>query len=208
MLNTRLDFQLVSPRLIFWLFFPLSLVLLLWSITHWSLHFLSPRGEARPVLSLPDPNSAAQKISSRHLFGKLDKSMIAPMTSPAESNAIRVLGIASSGRSGNGFAILSIEGKPSIPAVEGLEFSPGYRLISVTTTGIEYERNGARHRANLHDKRFQSNAHSGRQGKAQPVTGDRLRGDAAANIPNQIIVPNSQGNLSAPGSQSSSSPTS
>jgi hypothetical protein len=63
-----------------------------------------------------------------------------------------VLGVASSGPSGGGFAIVSVNGQSPVPAVEGREFSPGMRLNKVTASGIEYEWGGVLHRADLPEK--------------------------------------------------------
>jgi len=117
---------------------------------YWSIRFAMPRGEARPPLTLPKPAEAAQAITSRHLFGRTDK---AAATS-GDSGAVRVLGVASSESSGDAFAIVSVDGKPPIPAIEGQEFGPGLRLTRVTSTGIEYQRGGVLQRAPLQEKRI------------------------------------------------------
>lgn len=70
----------------------------------------------------------------------------------AATGAVRVLGVASSGPSGGGFAIVSVNGQSPVAAVEGREFAPGMRLNKVTASGIEYEWGGVLHRANLPEK--------------------------------------------------------
>lgn len=122
-------------------------------IAYWSIHFMAPPGSARPVVSLPTPEEAARTVVARHLFGRTEKIQstdAAPLA--VDSGTLRVLGLASSDGSGKGFAIVSLNGKPPIPAIEGQEFAPGLRLLKVTSSGIEYERGGVIQRAVLSAK--------------------------------------------------------
>jgi len=131
-----------------------SVTLLLWVIGYWSIRFVTPTGAARPPLALPTPAAAAQQISTRHLFGLADGES-APA---AGSGAVRVLGVAATGGFGGAFAIVSVDGKAPVPALEGQEFAPGLRLIRVTPAGIEYQRGGATQRALLPESRSGSSA--------------------------------------------------
>lgn len=127
-----------------------GVALMLAVVAYWSVRFAVPRGEARPPLALPKPAEAAQAIAARHLFGQADKAAAAG----GDSGAVRVLGVASSESPGAAFAIVSVDGKPPIPAIEGQEFGPGLRLTRVTSTGIEYQRGGVLQRAPLQEKRI------------------------------------------------------
>ena len=127
----------------------MSVALLLLVVGHWGMQVFTPRGEARPPLALPTPEEAGRAISGRHLFGQADKAA----GSGVGSGAVRVLGVATADGSGGAFAIISIDGKPALPAIEGQEFAPGLRLTRVTSTGIEYQRGGIAQHALLQEKR-------------------------------------------------------
>jgi hypothetical protein len=146
----RQVFQLPSPRVLSILAWMAGVALMLAVVGYWSVRFAVPRGGARPPLALPQPAEAAQAVASRHLFGRVDK---ATATS-GDSGAVRVLGVASSDGAGGAFAIVSVDGKPPIPAIEGQEFAPGLRLTRVTSTGIEYQRGGMLQSAPLQEKRI------------------------------------------------------
>ena len=146
----------ISPRLIRVFFVLASGALLLLVLSYWAGQYFSPRVAARPLLSLPSPPEAAQTVKSRHLFGQSDPAEAAKIGQAVISSTVRVLGVASSGPSGSGFAIVSIDGKPPVPAVDGQEFAPGFQLVRVTKTGIEYHRNGVLQRAELQPKKMGS----------------------------------------------------
>jgi hypothetical protein len=146
----RQAFQPPSPRILSLLAWAVGGALMLAVVGYWSVRFAVPRGEARPALALPKPAEAAQAITTRHLFGRGDK---AAATS-GDAGAVRVLGVASSDGAGGAFAIVSVDGKPPIPAIEGQEFGPGLRLTRVTSTGIEYQRGGMLQSAPLQEKRI------------------------------------------------------
>lgn len=130
-----------------------STAVLLSVLGYWGVQLAAPRTAPRPPLALPVPADAAQAIVSRHLFGFADPAMPgAAGAALAAAGAVRVLGVASSGPSGGGFAIVSINGQSPVPAIEGQEFAPGMRLNKVTASGIEYEWGGVLHRANLPEK--------------------------------------------------------
>ena len=130
-----------GPRLLVGLLILVGLTLMFYVIAYWFGQWLAPRSAARPPLSVPIPSDAAQSITSRHLLG------LAPKVSPSaaglpDAGSLRVLGVASSGPSALGFAIVSVDGKSPVPAIEGQEFAPGLRLSSVSRDGITYERGG------------------------------------------------------------------
>lgn len=131
-------YPLISSRAVFVAALGASLVLLMLVLGELIVRLAVPRPSPRPVLALPTPAEAAQAVVSRHLFGRGDPASVAGR--PVDGAAVRVLGVASSGPSGGGFAILSVDGKPPVPAVDGQEFAPGLRLKRVTAAGIEYER--------------------------------------------------------------------
>ena len=134
--------------------FVISGALMLWVIGFWSIRLITPTASARPPLALPTPATAAQAITTRHLFGQGDGES-APA---AGSGSVRVLGVAATSGSGGAFAIVSVDGKAPVPAIEGQEFGSGLRLISVTPNGIEYQRGGITQRALLPENRSDSSA--------------------------------------------------
>lgn len=153
MMDIRRFILPTSSRVVLGVALLASTGLLLLVLSHWGVHLAAPRSAPRPPLALPTPSDAAQAIASRHLFGLADKAV--PGTGGAAMAAlasVRVLGVASSGPSGRGFAIVSVNGQPPVPAIEGQEFAPGMRLNGVTASGIEYEHGGVLQRAALQEK--------------------------------------------------------
>lgn len=169
-----------------------SAVLLLAVLGHWGVQLAAPRTAPRPPVALPTPADAAQAIVSRHLFGRMDPAMSGG-TGPAVAAAgtVRVLGVASSGPAGGGFAIVSVNGQPPVPAVEGQEFAPGMRLNKVTASGIEYESGGVLQRASLPEKNPASPVDSAgaTSGAADLNRAASLRGRPGSVIPGQFSVP-------------------
>lgn len=159
--------RLISPRVVFLLALMSSGLLILLVGSHWATYYAAPRAASRPVMSVPSPLTAAQKVTSRHLFGQRHTVAAAGAGLQIESAAVRVLGVASSGRSGGGFAIVSIDGKPPVPAIDGQEFSPGLRLKKVTASGIAYDRGGILMHSALDEKKPNISLASGTQ--APPV---------------------------------------
>ena len=153
--------RLISPRMVFLFALMASGLLMLLVGAHWASYYAAPRAASRPVMSVPSPLTAAQNVTSRHLFGQRNAAVAASAALAVDSAAVRVLGVASSGPSGGGFAIVSIDGKPPIPAVDGQEFSPGFRLKKVTANGIEYERGGILMRSALQEKKSNNPSVSG-----------------------------------------------
>lgn len=152
-MDIRRLFLPTSSRVVFAVTLLASAVLLLLVIGYWGIQFAAPRSAPRPPTALPTPSDAAQAIASRHLFGLVDPAMPGGAGAVvAGAGAVRVLGVASSGPSGGGFAIVSINGQSPVAAVEGQEFAPGMRLNKVTASGIEYEWGGVLQRANLPEK--------------------------------------------------------
>lgn len=130
-----------------------SVALLGGVIAYWTIQFSAPRVAARPAVVIPSTADAARAVVSRHLFGKVERTAIASAAAPfAESTAVQVLGVASSGPSGGGFAVISLDGKAPISVIDGQEFAPGHRLTKVTAKGIEYERGGIAYHAPLRTK--------------------------------------------------------
>lgn len=148
-MDLRQLFSPTSSRVVFAAALVASAVLLLSVLAHWGVKLAAPRIVPRPPMSLPTPTDAAQAIVSRHLFGLVAPAMPGATAAPG---AVRVLGVASSGPTGGGFAIVSINRQPPVPAVEGQEFAPGMRLKKVTAAGIEYEQGGVIQRATLQEK--------------------------------------------------------
>lgn len=153
MMDIRRLFLPTSSRVVAAIALLASTAVLLSVLGYWGVQLAAPRTAPRPPLALPTPADAAQAIVSRHLFGRADPAMPGGAgAAVAAAGAVRVLGVASSGPSGGGFAIVSINGQSPVPAIEGQEFAPGMRLNKVTASGIEYEWGGVLHRANLLEK--------------------------------------------------------
>lgn len=153
MMDIRRLFLPTSSRVVAAIALLASAAVLLSVLGHWGVQLAAPRSAPRPPLALPTPADAAQAIVSRHLFGRADPAIPGGTGAAlAAAGAVRVLGVASSGPSGGGFAIVSINGQSPVPAIEGQEFAPGMRLNKVTAAGIEYEWGGVLHRANLPEK--------------------------------------------------------
>lgn len=181
-----------SSRVVFIVALLASTTLLLAVIAHWGVQLAAPRSAPRPPMSLPTPTDATQAIVSRHLFGIADRTVSGGAGAALVSlGAVRLLGVASSGPSGGGFAIVSVNGKAPVPAVEGREFAPGARLNKVTASGIEYEFGGVVHRAALQAKSSPRPASSSDNtaGVADHNRAAVTPGRAVAQMPSQLSTP-------------------
>lgn len=161
-------YPLVSPRAVFVVALCASCGLMALVLGALLIELATPRAAPRPPLALPTPAEAAQAITARHLFGRVDPAALAGGAGQPADATIRVLGVASSGPAGGGFAIISVDGKPPVPAVDGQEFAPGLRLKRVTATGIEYERAGVPLYAGLQRKAPNEASPPGNESVAAP----------------------------------------
>lgn len=189
MMDIRRFFLPTSSRVVLGVALLASTVLLLLVLSHWGVQLAAPRSTPRPPVPLPTPADAAQAIASRHLFGLMDKTMPgAGGARVAALASVRVLGVASSGSSGRGFAIVSVNGLPPVPAVEGQEFAPGMRLNGVTASGIEYEIGGVLQRAALQEKNSANpvNSASVTPGAADPNRAAPPAGRPGSPVPGQF----------------------
>lgn len=131
-----------------------SLLVFAGVIAHWVVGLATPPSAARPAVSPLSAGEAARAVSSRHLFGVADKA--APVGNAAvtdEAGSVRLLGVASSGPQGGGFAIVSLDGKAAVAVVQGQEIAPGMRLEKVSASEIEYRRGGQLRRLALTERK-------------------------------------------------------
>jgi hypothetical protein len=102
-----------------------------WVLASWFWQLAVPGGtpgvEPAPV---PDHESAAKAVVSRHLFGRASSGGDDQGAGHGEVN-LKLLGAMTASREAAGFAILAEEGKPSLAAVEGETFLPGVTLLQV-----------------------------------------------------------------------------
>ena len=110
---------------------------------HWFWRLSAPGAAAGVYASSSDPGSAANEISSRHLFG-------VPVVETAEEAPaanlgpqIKLLGVMTGGPHSPGFAVILEEGQPSSrPVIEGEELRPGVKLHKVLAQGIQLDVGG------------------------------------------------------------------
>jgi hypothetical protein len=102
-----------------------------WVLANWFWQLAAP-GAAPGIeaTSVPDHESAAKAVVSRHLFGRTSSGGDDQGRGSGEVN-FKLLGAMTASRNVAGFAILAEEGKPSLAAVEGETFLPGVTLLQV-----------------------------------------------------------------------------
>lgn len=108
-----------------------------------------PRQVALPSIQT-QPAAVAREITSRNLFGVTGTGSAGQ---PVVSNSrYKLIGVAANTGTAPGFAILQVEGQPSIAAIEGQEFEPGVKLVRVLARSVEIERGGVRETISLQDQ--------------------------------------------------------
>src|SRR5262249_49654513 len=80
---------------------------------------------------------------ARHLMGETVAAAAAPAAPPPSQ--YRLLGAMTASGKQRGFAILSEQGKPAFPVVEGEEIAPGLKLSRVLPDKVVLARGGREH---------------------------------------------------------------
>lgn len=113
-----------------------------WVAAGWYWRLAGPRGEqAVPAVSTDVP-SVTREITSRNLFGL---PVVAGEQTAAVSNSrYKLIGVAANTGSAPGFAIIQVDDKDSLAAIEGQEFDSGVKLVRVLPRSVEIERAGLR----------------------------------------------------------------
>jgi type II secretory pathway component PulC len=126
-----------------------ALLLLAWTLAHWTWVFLTPRQPVQAaVASAPLLGKVlAERTAAVHLFGGAAGNATASAATGSESapvaapSNIGVLGVYATRDGRTGFAVLMLDGKP-LSAVTGKEFAPGMVLQRVYTDHVEILRGG------------------------------------------------------------------
>jgi len=118
----------VLVRAISWL---LATLVVGWVASGLFWQIFAPESAPRPeAASMPDLQSAARAVASRHLFGRTSSPGDELGGEPGRVN-LKLLGAMTSTPESVGFAIIAEEGKPSVAAVEGETFMPGVTLVQI-----------------------------------------------------------------------------
>ena len=87
-------------------------------------------------------------MAARHWFGS---AAVAPGTGE-HAASYQLLGAMTGSGNKPGFAIISENGRPPVPVLEGEEFAPGVRLERVLPRAVELRRQGTTERLELPEK--------------------------------------------------------
>jgi general secretion pathway protein C len=113
-------------------------VLLVASVTHWTLVLGARRTPAEPLRTLP-----ADAVETRSRT--VETAAIARLlgAGPGLGADIRALGVMAEGASGRGIALIGVEGQPARAVRAGDAIAPGIVLAEVRRDGVVIERSGA-----------------------------------------------------------------
>lgn len=119
-----------------------------WIAAGWYWRLAAPRSEQAVPSVATDVQSVTRAITSRSLFGQVAS---IDTTAPVSTSRYRLIGVAANSGTAKGFAILQVDDKVSLAAIEGEEFEPGVKLLRVLPRSVEIERNGLRETLSLAD---------------------------------------------------------
>lgn len=119
-----------------------ALVLLAWTLAHWTWVFVTPRpsGEAVPIPAPVLGKLLAEKAAAFNLFGGSTGGMGRDQAPVAASNIV-VQGLYAARDGLSGFAVLVVDGR-TLSALQGEEFMPGLVLHQVFADRVEIQRGG------------------------------------------------------------------
>lgn len=120
-----------------------------WIAAGWYWRLAAQRSEQAVPSVATDVPSVTREIISRNLFGQPVSN--AGDTAPVSTSRYRLIGVAANSGTAKGFAIIQVDDKTSLPAIEGEEFEPGVKLLRVLPRSVEIERNGLRETLSLAD---------------------------------------------------------
>ena len=119
-----------------------------WIIAGWLWDLAAPAPYAPPLAASADAQKAADAVAARHWFGS---AAVAPGTGE-HAASYQLLGAMTGSGNKPGFAIISENGRPPVPVLEGEEFAPGVRLERVLPRAVELRRQGTTERLELPEK--------------------------------------------------------
>ncbi|MBS0348931.1 MAG: hypothetical protein JSR69_20980 [Proteobacteria bacterium] len=126
-----------------------ALALSAWVAADLFWRFSAPRPPALPIITIADPQAAAQAIASRHLMGQSDSG---PGVVVAQPGRYTLQAVVTGGNGRPGWAIIAIDGGAQQGVVEGQEIQPGVTLTAIGRDSIELTSGGARQTIKLVDR--------------------------------------------------------
>lgn len=119
-----------------------ALALLGLVLAYWTWAWLAPRPEPRAPVAAPADGRAGEPTQDAYaLFGGARRggSGTAPVT-----GAITLLGIVAAEGGRPGYALLRLDGRPTLAVPQGSDVEPGLRLVEVRVDHIVLERSSGR----------------------------------------------------------------
>ncbi|MDB5814263.1 MAG: alpha,2-mannosidase [Rhodocyclales bacterium] len=136
----------LAPKLLIGSTWLLALALAAWIAATWYWHFSGTAIESAQPVTVSDPQTAAQDIASRQLFGIAT----APAATGAASDSnLVVTGVSTRWGKLPGFAIIRNGATPADAFVEGDLIAPGIKLLRVLPDAVEVDRNGTHEQIKL-----------------------------------------------------------
>lgn len=121
-----------------------ALALLGLVLAYWTWAWLAPRPEPRASVAAPAGDRAGEPTQDAYaLFGGARRTGTGTGTAPV-TGAITLLGIVAAEGGRPGYALLRLDGRPTLAVPQGSDVEPGLRLVEVRVDHIVLERNGAR----------------------------------------------------------------
>jgi general secretion pathway protein C len=115
-----------------------ALTLLGFVLAYWTWAWFAPRAEPRVETVADDGGSVA---SASALFGRVQRGQ---NTAAPTGIAIKLLGVVAASGGRRGYAVVQLEGKQILAALEGEDVAPGIRLAEVHPDHVILERGGIR----------------------------------------------------------------
>ena len=132
-----LDRSNLAQTALVWVLTVAALALLALVLARWTWALLAPPTEAAaPSSAVGDGRAEA----ARALFGNAPAASQA--AAAATSSAIKLLGVVAANGGHGGYALLQLEGKPTVAVREGEAVADGVRLQQVSSDHVVLERSG------------------------------------------------------------------
>ena len=119
-----------------WVLTVAALAVLALVLARWTWAFLAPPSEAAAASRVV---AEGRGEAARTLFGTAP---IASQTAAPTASAIKLLGVVAAAGGQAGYALLQLEGKPTMAVREGEDVVDGVHLQEVTSDRVVLERNG------------------------------------------------------------------
>lgn len=144
-----MPFRLFRPAaLLPFLAWAVVLAIVAWVAAGWYWRLASPRIEQAVPAVNTEVAAVTREIVGRNLFGA---PVVAEQAQVVSNSRYKLIGVAANSGRAPGFAILQVDDKASLSAIEGQEIEPGVKLVRVLPRAVEIERNGLRETVPLNE---------------------------------------------------------